>query len=89
MAGKNYAMFDRDWLDSAIFNNDKPPTNYKIKICHRVIDPSILFLKLGQDKTLPSSKECLKRAGLNGEVAHTALDDAIMVCRLLRRHYYH
>lgn len=81
VAGKNFATFDKDWLE--------PLFKETVRFHRRVIDPSILYLRLGEDKTLPASKECMERSGLSGEVAHTALEDALMVVKLLRRHYYH
>ena len=93
VAGKNFAMFDKDWLeplfqDRCLMNYSSDTRTYSVltslKFNHRVIDPSILFFKLGQDEGLPSSKECMKRGGLEGEVAHTAVEDALMVVKLLR-----
>lgn len=78
IAGKNVAMFDMPFL------NKKLKKKWgDITILHRVIDPAILYYMPG-DKTLPDSATCLQRAGLSGEVAHTALEDAIMVVKLVR-----
>jgi hypothetical protein len=54
-----------------------------VSFLHRVLDPAILYYQPG-DMTLPDSKRCMERAGLAGEVAHTALQDAEMVVRLIR-----
>lgn len=78
VAGKNFASFDRPKLER--LSNF---SNYVI-FHHRVIDPSILFYKEG-DLELPNSKLCMERAGLSGEVAHNALDDAKMVIKLVRK----
>ena len=34
---------------------------------------------------LPDTKTCMERAGINGEVAHTAVEDAQVVVRLIRQ----
>lgn len=77
VAGKNAAGFDIPFLKEKIKNwqglNFNP----------RVIDPAILYYKKG-DKTLPNTKTCMERAGISGEVAHTALEDALVVVKLIR-----
>lgn len=77
VAGKNVGMFDLPFLKKKIKYWDK------ITILHRVIDPAILYYLPG-DKVLPDSKLCMERAGFAGEVAHTALEDALMVVKLVR-----
>ena len=79
VAGKNFSSFDLNFLK-------KMPYFDTIKLHHRVFDPSSLYFELG-DKELPSSKLCMERAGMQGEVAHTAVEDAMMVVKLLRKHY--
>lgn len=76
VAGKNVARFDVPFLEEKV--NWK-----KINFRHRMIDPSILYYQVG-DKTLPDSKTCLQRAGFPEEVSHTALEDALMVIKLIR-----
>lgn len=77
VAGKNAASFDLPFLKKKI-------TNWgNLSFSSRVIDPAILYYQQG-DLRLPDSKECMVRAGLEGEVAHTALEDAIMVVKLIR-----
>lgn len=78
IAGKNAAMFDLPFLKKKI--KDWQRVYFK----HRVLDPSILYYEPG-DRELPDSKKCMERAGIKGEVSHTALEDALMVVRLLRR----
>jgi len=77
VAGKNFANFDKRFLD-------KLP-NCLVKFNHRVLDPCMLYFDPSKDEVLPSTEECMKRAGIEGVVAHTALDDALMVVRLLRK----
>jgi DNA polymerase III epsilon subunit-like protein len=76
-AGKNFAAFDLQFLKCL------PDWDNIIKYRHRIIDPAMLFWRAG-DKSLPGSKECLKRAGIGGEVAHTALEDAMDVVKVVR-----
>lgn len=77
VAGKNVAMFDLPFLYKKIKNWEN------ITFLHRTVDPAILYYQPG-DKNLPDSKLCMERAGLAGEVAHTALEDALMVVKLVR-----
>ncbi len=79
VAGKNFAMFDKNFIDLLPKHPDK-----KIKYHHRILDPAMLYLNKTDAEVLPGSQECMKRAGLDGEVAHTALEDAFMVVKLLR-----
>lgn len=79
VAGKNFGAFDMRFLSL-------PEYEWKSNFIiwpHRFIDPTMLYYEHG-DSELPSSKVCLERAGLNNEVAHTAVDDALMVIQLLR-----
>jgi hypothetical protein len=74
-AGKNFASFDNNFLKQCGFDG-----------CfhHRTFDPAPLYWQLG-DKTMPDTKTCMERAGLDGHVAHTALEDAVTVVHLIRR----
>lgn len=81
VAGKNFPSFDK------LFLNHVPNFNKLIKIRHRIIDPSPLFVDWKNDNAMPSLDECKVRAGLDGVVAHLAIDDAKDVIRLLRKHY--
>jgi len=52
---------------------------------HRVIDPGNLYFDPRLDGgELPSTATCMKRAGIPGGVAHTALEDAIVAVELIR-----
>jgi len=77
-AGKNYAYFDSRFLE-------KLPgfDAVKVKFDHRSLDPAVLYWQ-PEDIKLPDSKTCMVRAGINGEVSHTALEDAMMVVKLIR-----
>lgn len=75
-AGKNFASFDLQFLKQL-------PDWNKIQYRHRSLDPAILYWK-PEDNSLPSMPECLRRAKLDSQVAHTALADAWQVIQLLR-----
>ena len=79
VAGKNVAMFDLPWLKAKI--KDWGP----IYFLNRVIDPAILYFDVQTDSKLPDMSKCLERAGLSGDVPHTALEDALIVLKLLRK----
>ena len=80
VAGKNYAGFDARFL-SKIDGWD----GY-INTDHRVIDPGMMYWDHKIDgMVLPDMKTCMKRAGIDGDVAHTAVEDARVVCMLIRR----
>lgn len=75
VAGKNFAGFDWPFLRNL--------PGWNIKISNRVIDPAMFFLRR-EDMKLPNLEECLKRANLPSTVKHTAVEDALDVCRLFR-----
>lgn len=82
VAGKNFANFDNRFLEK-LPNYDK-----LIKIGHRILDPVMLYFDPAKDiDHLPSMIDCMKRAGIEGEVPHTALDDALLVIKLLRNKF--
>lgn len=79
-AGKNFGSFDLQFLNQLPnFNN--------IKIHHRQLDPTIIFVNFETDQVLPDLSACKKLAGLPEQVTHQALDDAWDVIQLLRTKY--
>lgn len=80
VAGKNVS-FDIRFLE------EKTDINKHVKIRHRVIDPSMFYMN-GFDEVVPGTSECKKRAGLDENVAHNAIDDALDVIALLRIKFY-
>jgi len=76
-AGKNFASFDRQFLRRL------PRFEQVVKLHHRTLDPAVLFWR-PEDEKLPDSKTCYERAGLDNKVAHTAVEDALAVVRLVR-----
>jgi DNA polymerase III epsilon subunit-like protein len=81
VAGKNYASFDGKFLEKI--------SGWKelVKIERRIIDPSVLYMDWTKDLHLPSLDECLKRAGIEKTVTHTAVEDAWDVIQVLRKKY--
>ena len=77
MAGKNFAGFDKPFLWKL------PHFKELVKLHHRSLDPGSMWV-CPTDDEVPSTEECMRRAGIHGRVAHTAIEDAIMVCRLIR-----
>jgi hypothetical protein len=78
-AGKNFASFDLNFIKDAFVKR-------KVRIRHRVLDPSILYIQ-EDDNQLPGSDELLKRAGINKSTTHNAIQDAWDVITLLRKCY--
>jgi oligoribonuclease len=81
VAGKNFGTFDKLFLD------ELPWWRKLIKVRQRIIDPSILYCRWDEDESIPSLKKCKERADIDGEVAHTALEDAWDVVQMLRKFY--
>jgi hypothetical protein len=75
-AGKNFASFDMNFLK---------PQGFDSFFHRRTLDPAVLYWHPAEDEKLPDTKTCMLRAGLDGEVAHTAVEDALTVVHLIRR----
>lgn len=81
VAGKNFVVFDYSFLKD-IFSFT--PQYGMITLRHRTLDLGSMFLLPG-DREIPNTDECLKRAKINKTAYnHRALDDALMVCKLVR-----
>lgn len=83
LAGKNIAGFDIPFLRTLpnIFVGSR---FCSFKYRHRTLDPAILYVQPG-DAELPDLQTCWNRSKQPPmAVRHTALDDAWMVCQLLR-----
>lgn len=78
-AGKNFSSFDKNFLDRL------PGWKETVKLNHRALDPAVMYWRPETDERLPGSQECMDRAGFKGAVAHTAVEDAEMVVRLIRK----
>ena len=80
VAGKNFGYFDSKFLEKL------PHHNLLVKFHHRILDPAVLYFD-PEDVELPNTELCMYRAGIGGEVQHTALEDAMTVVKLLRYKY--
>ncbi len=80
-AGQNYASFDKAFLEQCV-----PRWKSDVKIKHRTIDTGNLFWRK-DDEYLPDTQECYRRAGLPVHVAHTAIEDAVGVVKLIRAYW--
>lgn len=78
VAGKNFASFDRQFLERLEGFKEN------LRFNHRTLDPAMLFFDFENHDWLPDTKKCMQIAGIPGEVAHTAVDDAKMVIQLIR-----
>lgn len=76
--GKNFATFDLRFLQQYDWD--------RVNMSHRIIDVGTMYL-CQTDTEPPSTKECLGRAGLPETITHDAVDDALQVCQLIRRHF--
>lgn len=80
-AGKNFRGFDYEFLVNLCFFDP-------IKVSHRFIDLGNLFWNPEKDGgKVPNFKTCKERAGIEGEVKHTALADALDVVKCIRKRY--
>lgn len=79
IAGKNFGAFDYRFLERYDFSKH-------ISHHHRFLDIGNLLWVPGIDgSTIPDLRTCMKRYSITGNVEHRALDDAMIVARLIRR----
>lgn len=77
VAGKNFSAFDLPFLKMLGFGT-------KTRLHHRTLDPGSMWFDPLTDETPPGLEECLKRAGIEKTVEHTAVEDAIDVIKCIR-----
>lgn len=81
LAGKNAGAFDLQFLRSLPGWRDD-------LFRHRILDPGSLYFNPGLDSDyLPDLATCRERAGLDKQVKHRALHDAIAVMECIRAYY--
>lgn len=80
-AGKNFANFDLRFL-RRLYNWES-----SIMVRSRIIDPAFYSTDWLNDESMPTLSTCLKRNGFDAHVAHTAIEDALDVIKLLRLQY--
>jgi hypothetical protein len=84
VAGKNFGYFDANRLEQ-LPEWPGPYNGGKSIWSHKFIDPGNLFWNPLEDtETLPNTKKVNLRCGMDGMVAHTALDDALGVVKQMR-----
>ena len=81
VAGKNFGTFDK------LFLQQLPWWQKLIRTRQRVLDPAIMYVDWMNDLSLPTLTTCKERAGVEGIVTHTALEDAWDVIEVLRKFY--
>lgn len=82
VAGKNFAGFDVKFL-----REFDPFVNLIVnKTRHRTIDVGNFYVE-ADDEVMPNLKTCLERAGINKEVEHTSIGDAVDVVHLVQHHF--
>lgn len=78
-AGKNFTGFDKRFLSQL-------PGWEGLPFHHRALDPGGMYWEPNIDGDVPpDTKTCMKRAGIPGDVAHNALEDAVVVAQLIRK----
>lgn len=79
IVGKNFGSFDRNFI-----LRDWP----HFKSRHRILDVGSAFFNPFYDhEGLPDLKACKDRVGLPGDVAHTAVEDAMDCVKVIRLRY--
>ena len=76
--GKNFNSLDRPFL------SEKTDINKHIIMSHKILDPGPMMFDLNKDYAVPGLSECMKRAGINPNVTHDALQDAIDTLKVVR-----
>jgi len=80
VAGKNFGNCDLNFL------NKQTDLERHVHIRHTILDPAILYVTKA-DRQLPGLATCLARAGFDANVAHTAVEDALDVVKLMRHKF--
>lgn len=80
IAGKNFAKFDLRFLEKIGFGN-------KTKFNRRIVDVGSIFYNPIEQDYPPNLEQCLKMAGINKSVSHSATQDALDVIKCLRYKY--
>ena len=76
VVGKNFGKFDWWFLK-----------NLEIELPFRYLDIGSICFDPVFDKSIPNLLECKRRAGISGEVKHTALDDCEDYLRIVKWKY--
>lgn len=80
-AGKNFDAFDRNFIMLI------PKWNDYIRLRHRTIDPTSMYIDWNSDDTPPGLGDCLNRAGIIKQVTHKAVEDCWDTLEVIRKEY--
>lgn len=80
-AGKNFDAFDRKFIDLI------PKWGQYVKLRHRTIDPTSMYIDWYNDDTPPGLGDCLSRAGVPKIVTHKAVQDCLDTLLVIRKEY--
>jgi len=80
-AGKNFDAFDRKFIDLI------PKWNNYVRLRHRTIDPTSMYVDWHNDDTPPGLGDCLLRAGVIKHVTHKAVEDCVDTLLVIRKEY--
>lgn len=80
VAGKNVGTFDIPWLEYHRGSYELPIFS------RRYLDVGSMFVE-HYDKELPNLQQCMERAGVEGEVTHNALKDALDVVSCITNYF--
>lgn len=80
-AGKNFDAFDRKFIDLI------PKWSQYVKLRHRTIDPTSMYIDWYRDDAPPGLGDCLERAGIPRLVTHKAVEDCLDTLLVIRKEY--
>jgi len=80
-SGKNFDAFDRNFI------NLIPKWDQYIRLRHRTIDPTSMYIDWHNDDAPPGLGDCLQRAGIIKQVTHKAVEDCIDTLAVNRKEY--
>lgn len=79
-AGKNFGTFDLPFLRNLQgFDQDL--------FMRRVLDPGVLYFNPRAHGVIPDTNWCCDIAGIDERTDHSAMGDALLTIKLLRKHY--
>ena len=80
-AGKNFDAFDRNFIKLI------PKWDQYIRLRHRTIDPTSMYVDWKNDDAPPGLGDCLQRAGIMKQVTHKAVEDCWDTLEVIRKEY--
>ena len=80
-AGKNFDAFDRNFIKLI------PKWDSYVRLRHRTIDPTSMYIDWHNDDAPPGLGDCLNRAGIIKQVTHKAVEDCWDTLEVIRKEY--